>query len=98
MLKEYKYYAIHIDKMVVIRRTLKGLKLVLSKLYKPEAGYTITQQTYTGGIVIGTMKYTDWYKYQKQSIPAQKALKTTREVVVALAPYITRSKRLEQEN
>lgn len=90
MLKQYKYFAVKVDRMVVIRRTLVGLKVVTSKLYKPGSDFTLTQTTYTGGKVVGAIKLSEYQIRcaSRNSLLTKQVCKIDREFAKALTPFL----------
>lgn len=90
MLKEYKYFATRVGDMVIIRRVLKELKVIQSKLYKPGSEFALKQVSFTGGKVIGAIKFTDYtsrcgsdYRFGTRYV-----VRLDRSIVRALKPFL----------
>lgn len=88
--KVYKYYVVRIGGLLVFRRSLLGIRKVTSKIYKPGTEFVMSQSTWTGGIVIGSMPYSKWYSTQKKQIASGGAIKITKDVYVSMLPYVTK--------
>ena len=89
--KVFRYFAIRCPaEVVVIRRTLKGLKVVRSQLKGIDNKVILTQVSYVGGKPIGVMKYAEWVTRTGKQIVANKHMQIDRELVTGLIPFLQR--------
>ena len=85
----FKYYAVRVLNTVIFRRTVTQLSKVQSKLYKPGTNFVLTQVTYIGGRIIGSMSYTDWVKFGGKGFNT--VTKVPREQYRSLLPYMQKA-------
>lgn len=86
-MKPYKYYAIRVNRSIVFRKTVIGLKKVQSKLTKKN-GTILVQTTFTGGIVIGSIPYQEFLVKTGRQIADGGCKLIERDTVHALYPFI----------
>lgn len=84
-----KYFAIRMGNMVIIRRTTKFITKVKSTLVKKGSDFDLVSYTYTGGKIVGALPYKDWQFRTRTLINNGGCLKTSREVVRGLKPFLT---------
>ena len=89
-MKPAKYFAIRVGGMVIIRRTVVGLQRVRSKLYRPNGEFVLTQTSWTGGKIVGSLPYKELVSRTGISIVDTGCAKLTKDIVVGLKPFIIR--------
>lgn len=87
-MKPVKYFAIRVGGMVVIRRTSVGLQRVRSKLYRPNAEFALTQVSWTGGKVIGSLPYRELVNRVGIQITDNNCAKVSVDTVRGLRPFM----------
>lgn len=86
-----RYYAIRVHNMVILRRSLTGLRKVTSSLLKSESGFQLKQVTFCGGIVLGVLPYTDWCKHGGPSITSY--VKIERALARSMEPLLLKKRK-----
>lgn len=82
----FKYYAIRVLGMVIFRRTVNHLSKVESRLYKPGTSFVLTQVTYTGGRIVGSMSYRQWTELGGRAFSS--VMKVSRDQYHSMLPYM----------
>lgn len=86
--KIFRYYAIRVGNTVILRRVTDKLQVVKSVLLNKKTGFLMTQISYVGGRVVGTIHYTEWHKRGGPGINYGKATKIERSLARALKPFL----------
>lgn len=89
MEKAYKYYAVRVHNMIIVRRTLVGLRKITSTLTKPGTSFALVQTTFTGGKVIGAVPYTVWLQHGGQTMSTYR--KIERSLAISMQPFFLRN-------
>lgn len=84
-----KYYAIRVHHTIVIRRTLVGLRRIVSVLTNPQTSFVLRQTTYTGGSIVGVVSYVAWIQHGGPTIVSFKRI--DRSLVRSMKPFLLRN-------
>lgn len=89
--KIFRYYAIRVGGMIIIRRTVDKLKMVKSVLYNKDKSFALTQIAYVGGKVIGTLGYLEWcnrVSFTGSKIGNNCCIPVKRDIIMSLKPFL----------
>ncbi len=86
--KLFKYYAFRMSDIVVIRKTTQKLKKVKSVLRNPTTSFVLEQVTIIGGLIVGTIKYTEFNSRTKIVLSNLQCKPIERATARGLLPFM----------